>query len=227
MLRVLRVWCLFSKFLLFITPNTRLLCFLVHNFFIWYNQILFSIRFSFLFFFFWPIFSITFVVTGLLKKSSNVFPCVSKEATKLGLSAKPISFPHKSLLIQKTQNNTPGLTLEWRSVAKSDMLFAPWNVRTLYRECALKKLTQFSLEYKLNILAVQEVHWTGKGVMGKRNCSVYYSCRDRTHHFGMGFIVSKRIPDKVLGFISVNEKICRLCIKGRIHNYLCLWSRGG
>ena len=78
------------------------------------------------------------------------------------------------------------------------MLFGIWNVRTLNRDGALKKLTDVFIEYKLDILPVQETHWTGKGVMDKQNCSVYYSCNDRINHFGMDFIVSKQISDKVI-----------------------------
>ena len=74
------------------------------------------------------------------------------------------------------------------------------------------------MEYKLDILVVQEMHWTEKRVVDKRNCNVYYSCHDRIHHFGSDFIVGKRIQSKVIEFISVNERICRLHIKGIMHN---------
>ncbi|XP_042906181.1 craniofacial development protein 2-like [Parasteatoda tepidariorum] len=98
------------------------------------------------------------------------------------------------------------------------MIFGTWNVRTLYRGGAVKKLTDVFLEYKLDVLAVQEMRWTGSGVMDKRNCSIYYSCHDRLHQFGTGFIVNKRIRDKVIEFKPVNERICRIRIKGRTHN---------
>ena len=126
--------------------------------------------------------------------------------------------PPKTPPIQKTQRNTSGLALVRRPGTKSDMIFGTWNVRTLYRGGALRKLTDVFMEYKLDVLAVQEMRWTGKGVMDKRNCSVYYSCHERLHHFGTGFIVSKRIRDKVIEFKPVNERICRLRIRGKTHN---------
>jgi len=61
------------------------------------------------------------------------------------------------------------------------------------------------------------MRWTGKGIMDKRNCSVYYNCNGRIHQFETDFIVSKQIRDKVTEFKPVYERICRVHVRGRMH----------
>ncbi|PNF20250.1 hypothetical protein B7P43_G15723 [Cryptotermes secundus] len=41
--------------------------------------------------------------------------------------------------------------------------------------------------YKLDITAIQELRWLGKGVMEKRDHVVFYSCQKKSHMFGPGF----------------------------------------
>jgi len=49
----------------------------------------------------------------------------------------------------------------------------------------------------MDITAIQEIRWTGEGIIDKKNHTVFYSC-DRKHHmFGTGFIVNKRIKHLV------------------------------
>ena len=54
--------------------------------------------------------------------------------------------------------------------------------------------------YKMDIIAIQEMRWTGEGIIDKRNRTIFYSC-DRKHHmFGTGFIVHTRIKHLVIDF---------------------------
>ncbi|PNF39929.1 hypothetical protein B7P43_G17235, partial [Cryptotermes secundus] len=62
-----------------------------------------------------------------------------------------------------------------------------WNVLSLYRAGALKMLLEQLDSCKLDITAIQELRWLGKGVMEKRDHIVPYS-----HMFGTGFIVNKK-----------------------------------
>ena len=58
--------------------------------------------------------------------------------------------------------------------------------------------------YKLDIAAIQELRWLGKGVVEKRDHVVFYSCQKKSHMFGTDFIVNKkkeasyfRLPSKI------------------------------
>ena len=46
-----------------------------------------------------------------------------------------------------------------------DVKLATWNLRSLYRPGALKILTGEFLKYKIDVLAMQEIRWTGTEIM--------------------------------------------------------------
>ncbi|XP_054719192.1 uncharacterized protein LOC129228537 [Uloborus diversus] len=65
---------------------------------------------------------------------------------------------------------------------------------------------------------VQEIRWLGYGILEKRNYSFYYSCHDSQHQFGTGFVVSKKLRERVVDFVPVSERICKLRLRGKLHN---------
>jgi endonuclease/exonuclease/phosphatase family metal-dependent hydrolase len=99
-----------------------------------------------------------------------------------------------------------------------DLKLFTWNVLTLYRAGALRVLSDELKKYKADIVALQEIRWIGKGVMKKKDYDLYYSCHNKKHEFGTGFWVSKRMKNNVIAFEPVNERICKLRIRGRFYN---------
>jgi len=73
-------------------------------------------------------------------------------------------------------------------------------------------------KYKTDITALQEIRWMNKGVIEKKDYTIYYSCGDK-HQFGTGFVVSNRIKNQVIDFTPVNERMSTLRIKGKFFNY--------
>jgi sorting nexin-29 len=96
---------------------------------------------------------------------------------------------------------------------------ATWNVLSLYRAGTLRILLDELAKYKTDIAAIQEVRWLGKGTIEKSNCTVFYSCHEREHAFGTGFIVSKRVKHLVIGFTAVDHRISCIRITGKFFNY--------
>jgi len=54
--------------------------------------------------------------------------------------------------------------------------------------------------YKMDINAIQEIRWTGEGIVDKKYHTIFYSCNRKHHMFGTGFIVNKRIKHLVADF---------------------------
>jgi hypothetical protein len=52
-----------------------------------------------------------------------------------------------------------------------------WNVLSLYRSSTLQNLFKITQEYKIDLLAVQEVRWLGRSIIEK-DCRIYYSSDD-------------------------------------------------
>lgn len=67
------------------------------------------------------------------------------------------------------------------------------NVRRLYATGAMKIVTSTIEKYKINIVAILELRWTGVGNIKLRDSSIFYSCGDK-HEYGMGFVVKYMKP---------------------------------
>lgn len=80
----------------------------------------------------------------------------------------------KTLFRNQKKITKPGGPLGKRQTWKrrNDIRIATWNVRSLYRPGALKILSNEALKYKLGILALQEIRWTGSGIMDQRDYSI-------------------------------------------------------
>ncbi|XP_042911774.1 craniofacial development protein 2-like [Parasteatoda tepidariorum] len=68
-------------------------------------------------------------------------------------------------------------------------------------------------------MAIQEVRWTGDGIIEKKNHTVIYSCDKKKHIFGTGFILSKRIRPLLIDYVTKSSRLCKIRIKGAFFNY--------
>jgi exonuclease III len=89
----------------------------------------------------------------------------------------------------------------------------------LYRCCALRNLISIIQEYKIDILAIQEVRWIGQNISEKKEGTIYYSCHNQTHQFGTGFMVNKNMKHLVIDFQPIDMRLCKLILRGQFHNY--------
>jgi hypothetical protein len=110
--------------------------------------------------------------------------------------------------------------IEYRRPGKNNCLrFGTWNVLTLYKSGALRNVINAAVEYGIQVLAVQEVRWTGSGVLDRREYTFYCSGHSKTHQFGTGFLVSRKIIHLVIDYVPINMRLCKIRIRGRFHNY--------
>ena len=100
----------------------------------------------------------------------------------------------------KPQQNAKTDSLRRRLGTKKDLIIGTWNIRTLYRGGALRNLIDVFVDYGIDLLAIQEIKWLGTGILDKRNIDCTIAVRKKTHHFGVGFIVSKRLRNAVIDF---------------------------
>jgi len=98
------------------------------------------------------------------------------------------------------------------------MRFGTWNVRTGLQAGNMNMTAEEVERYKMDLVAVQEIRWKGKGSIRKMKFTLLYSGNDRQDNRGVDFIVSKKASRSVLGFSPISERICTLRIKGKFHN---------
>ena len=99
-----------------------------------------------------------------------------------------------------------------------DWYLATWNVRSLFKAGALKILIKELSRYNIMIAAIQEIRWRGSEIFESGNYTVCYSGSDDRNNFGTGFLIHKKIKHNILDFAPINERICRLRMRGRFFN---------
>ena len=57
----------------------------------------------------------------------------------------------------------------------NEMRIETWNVYTLYRAGAVNELVKEMDKYKIDIWALQEIRWPGKGTVARNNYMILYS----------------------------------------------------
>jgi hypothetical protein len=81
------------------------------------------------------------------------------------------------------------------------------------------KMNEIGNEIQLDIVATQEIRWQGQGRIDKQEYSLMYSGpKRRTGPYGTGFMISERVRNCVLEFEAINERFCKLRLKGRFRN---------
>jgi exonuclease III len=99
------------------------------------------------------------------------------------------------------------------------MRFGTWNVHTLLQAGNMNTTADKAERYNMDVVALQEIRWKGKGLIRKSKFIIYYSGNeDKQGNRGVGFIVCKKINRLVLGFSPICDRICNLRIKGNFHN---------
>ena len=74
-----------------------------------------------------------------------------------------------------------------------------WNVRTLYQKGKLAQVNKEIGRYKIEVLGLSEVRWTGVGQMSSPSGSLLlYSGHESEHSRGVGILLSKSIREALI-----------------------------
>jgi hypothetical protein len=66
---------------------------------------------------------------------------------------------------------------------------------------------------------MQEISWSGKGPVIKKNYMILYSGhKGDKHDLGTGFYIRRLIMDNSLDFEPVNERICKVTVNLTYYN---------
>ena len=83
----------------------------------------------------------------------------------------------------------------------------------------MQNLNEVTQEYKIDLLAVQEVRWRGRSIIGK-DCRIQCSCDDDDENiFEADFIVSKHNRSRIIIFKPIDMRLWVLGIRGEFKNY--------
>uniref|UniRef100_A0A8D8XD96 Craniofacial development protein 2 n=1 Tax=Cacopsylla melanoneura TaxID=428564 RepID=A0A8D8XD96_9HEMI len=83
----------------------------------------------------------------------------------------------------------------------------------------MQEVADEMLKYNFDLLAVQEIRWQGQGRIDKKDFSLIYSGPNmKTGLFGTGFLINKTVRGSILDYQTVNDRICKIRLKGKFRN---------
>ena len=137
---------------------------------------------------------------------------------------RPALSPKKNFFTKKSQQRIAGLINGCRQKRvkqkkENEIIIRTQNVRTLLQLGKMQELAEQTSETQLEILAMQEIRWSGTGLIKKQNYSLFYSgSNGKTGQAGTGFILEKNKQNYVMRFEPYNKCLCKLRIKGKYNN---------
>jgi len=90
--------------------------------------------------------------------------------------------------------------------AKSITKISTWNIRTLYQCGSMAQVLREMQPYRLEVLGVSEMRWTGQGQFSSDGITVLYSGHNDQHTHGVRIFLSKGAASAVIGWKPVSHR---------------------
>lgn len=145
-----------------------------------------------------------------------------------GLVVRPATYHCKKEFAKKSQQTKVrrknGIGLRRRQRNTSKLNIGTWNVTALLKPGKMQELVEQITQTKLDIIALQEIRWSGNGIINKKDFTLYYSGSDkRKGQPGTGFLVLKKLQNNIMDFKHFKERMCKLRIRSK-YNKITLIS---
>jgi hypothetical protein len=91
-----------------------------------------------------------------------------------------------------------------------------WDVCTMSQPGNMQETAQEMIRHKLDIMALKEIRWQRTARTDKPEFTIIYTgSHERAGQLGTGFIITRKINESMLEYKTINDRICRLRMKGR------------
>jgi endonuclease/exonuclease/phosphatase family metal-dependent hydrolase len=101
---------------------------------------------------------------------------------------------------------------------KKTIRLGTWNVRTMLAPGKMSETAREMRRYKIEILAIQETRWSGKGKIDKTNFTLYYAGEKKQGKNGTAFLVEGGIRNKIMQYEAVDGRISWIRIENKQAN---------
>ena len=96
---------------------------------------------------------------------------------------------------------------------------ATWNVRFMLQAGKMEKIADELNRYNIQITALQEMRWPHDGWIRNKNYTLLYSgLKALKGQHGTGHLITGCVTHCVAGVEHINDRICKMRIKGKFYN---------
>jgi len=138
-----------------------------------------------------------------------------------GLGVRLTTSPCKKIIVlkpYKKPRNVMNTRLRQRTRI-ADLTFGTWNIQTMLQPGKMMEIADEVLKLGIDLVALQEIRWQGQGEINKKHFTVIYSGpENQTGQYVTGFIISRKIKKSILECEPVNDRFCRIRIRGKFRN---------
>ena len=82
----------------------------------------------------------------------------------------------------------------------------------------MAELAEETIKLNIDMEALQEIRWSGQGRIDEKEYTILYSGGGRIGQKGTGFLLTKKLCRSLLTFEPINDRICRIRLKGKFRN---------
>ena len=117
---------------------------------------------------------------------------------------------HANMKLQGESRKEPLQRMKSFTDPKHTLKIGSWNVRTMYQVGKTKQVVNEMENYKLDILGISELRWTGFGKMKTSdNKIILYSGSEDKHESGVALILNQNANKSLIDWEPVNERIIK------------------
>lgn len=98
------------------------------------------------------------------------------------------------------------------------MRIGTWNVRSMLMAGKMTEVAREMKRYNIEILALQEIRWSGQGAVDKKEYTLYYSGNEKQGRNGTGFMISETVRGRVISFRAINGRLSYIRIENKQAN---------
>lgn len=98
---------------------------------------------------------------------------------------------------------------------RNEMRICTWNIQTMLRPGKINEIGHELQKYRIDVAALQEIRWKEKGIIEKKDFSLYYSGAKKQGQHGVGFVLMRGVRDKVLEYKPINERLAYIRLQAK------------
>ena len=109
-------------------------------------------------------------------------------------------------------------TMQRKRMKATEFNIATWNVRSMLQAEEMEETADELKKHNVLTTALQEVRWPQDDWIKENYTLLYSGSKTSKEEHGTGFLITGCATKCILGFEPINERMCKLRMKGKLYN---------